>query len=73
MNDYLLIAENKAKDIRLLVEDAGPELGYYLYVMRISTGEIYKDHLCDNMEIIFRKAEKEYDINSNDFKPPKEN
>lgn len=71
MNDYILIAENRNKDIRLLVEEAGPELGYYLYVMRISTGEIYKDHLCDNMEEVFQVAREDYAINSNDFKPLK--
>lgn len=71
MIESILIAENKAKDMRLLVEDAGPELGYYLYVVRISTGEIYKDHLCDNMEMLFRKSEKDYQINREDFYPPK--
>jgi hypothetical protein len=63
----MLIAENKAQDIRLLVEDAGKELGFYLYVMRISTGEIYEDHLQDNLEILFRKAEKDYNIESSQF------
>lgn len=72
MSDYMLIAENKAQDIRLLVEDAGPELGYYLYVMRISTGEIYEDHLQDSLEIIFQQAKEDYSIESSEFKPPNE-
>ncbi len=69
MSEYMLIAENKAADIRLLVEDAGQELGYYLYVMRISTGEIYEDYLCNNLEIIFQQA-KDYNIEPSEFKPP---
>jgi hypothetical protein len=68
----MLIAENKAQDIRLLVEDAGQELGFYLYVMRISTGEIYEDHLQDNMEEIFRQAKEDYNIESSDFIQVKE-
>lgn len=72
MNDYILMAENPAEDIRLLVEDAGQELGYYLYVMRISTKEIYKDYLCNNLEILFRKAKKDFGLNSDDFRELKE-
>lgn len=68
MSDYILTAENKAQDIRLLVEDAGQDLGYYLYVMRISTGEIYEDHLQDNLEMIFQQAKEDYDFESSEFK-----
>jgi hypothetical protein len=71
MIDCILLAEDMEKDIRLLVEDAGEELGYYLYVMKMSTDEIYKDYLCDNLEIIFRRAEKDYGLTRADFKPPK--
>lgn len=70
MIDIILIAENKPKDVRLLVEDAGPELGYYLYVMRSSTGEIYKDHLCDNMEQLFLIAMEDYQISHENFHKP---
>lgn len=70
MSDYMLIAENKAQDIRLLVEEAGPELGYYLYVMRISTGEIYEDYLCNNLEMVFQQAKEDYHIEPSEFKPP---
>jgi hypothetical protein len=72
MSEYMLIAENKEKDIRLRVEDAGHELGYYLYVMRISTGEIYEDHLQDNLEMIFQQAEEDYHIESSQFKQVRE-
>lgn len=72
MSDYMLIAENKEKDIRLLVEEAGQELGYYLYVMRLSTGEIYEDHLQDSLEIIFQQAKEDYDIEPVEFKSVKE-
>jgi hypothetical protein len=68
----MLIAENKEKDIRLLIEDAGQELGYYLYAMRLSTGEIYADHLQDSLEIIFQQAKEDYDIESSEFKSVKE-
>ena len=72
MSDYILTAENKAQDIRLLVEDAGQDLGYYLYVMRISTGEIYEDHLQDNLEMIFQQAKEDYDFESSEFKSENE-
>jgi hypothetical protein len=72
MPDYMLIAENKEKDISLLVEDAGQELGYYLYVMRLSTREIYKDYLCNNLEMLFRKTKKDFNIESSEFKSVKE-
>ena len=68
MSEYMLIADNNAMDIRLLVEDAGHELGYYLYVMRISTGEIYEDHLQDNLEMIFQQAEEDYNVEPSQFK-----
>lgn len=71
MIDAILMAEKPSQDLRLLVEDAGPELGYYLYVMRISTSEIYKDHLCDDMEMIYRKSKKDYRVDPEDFHPPK--
>lgn len=68
MSGYILNAENKELDVRLLVEDAGHELGYYLYVMRLSTGEIYEDHLCNNLEMLFRKTKKDFHIESSQFK-----
>ncbi|WP_350332595.1 hypothetical protein [Candidatus Bodocaedibacter vickermanii] len=43
-------------------------MGYYLYVMRISTGEIYEDHLQDNLEMIFQQAKEDYDFESSEFK-----
>jgi hypothetical protein len=72
MSDYMLIAENKEKDIRLLVEEAGEELGYYLYAMRLSTEKIYEDYLCNNLEMVFRKAKKDFNIESSEFKSVKE-
>lgn len=61
-------AINEKANVRLIVEDAGEELGYYIYVFDLYSKQSKADHLCDNLEQVYCIAKEDYGISPSDFK-----
>lgn len=64
----MLEAINEKNNIKLVVEDAGEGLGYYIYVFDLYSKESKADHLCDNLKQVYCIAKEDYDILPSDFK-----
>lgn len=61
-------AINEKNQIRLLIEEAGEGLGYYMYVFDLHSKESKADHLCDNLRQVYFIAKEDYDILPSDFR-----
>jgi hypothetical protein len=64
----MLEAINEKNNIKLIVEEAGEGIGYYLYVFDIYSKVSKSDHLCDNLQQVYCIAEEDYGILQSDFK-----
>ncbi len=64
----MLEAINEKNNVKLVVEDAGERLGYYIYVFDLYSKKSKADHLCDNLQQVYCIAKEDYDILPSDFK-----
>lgn len=59
-------AININRKIKVIVEH-DEYVGYYVYVYEIGSDTPIKDHLCDDLEQVYRLCEDDFDIKKSDF------
>jgi hypothetical protein len=64
----MLEAINEKNNVRLVVEEAGEELGHYMYIFDLYSKGSKADHLCDNLQQVYYIAKEDYNILPSDFR-----
>jgi short-subunit dehydrogenase len=58
--------ENKLQNIKAEIEDGG-EVGIYLIIYDYGSDQAKFDYLQDNLETVFRQAERQFNISRDDW------
>lgn len=60
-------AINKLRNIKLIIESGGEDLGYYIYEYHLDSNKCVGDYLCDDLSQAFYVAKDSYNIEKNEF------
>ena len=67
MKEKKMIHVDKLNRRKFVIEEAGNDLGYYLYVFDIDTGNNTADYLQDTIELVLEDAKEYYGISNIDW------